>query len=194
MKPKSRKDWGWIDYQVNVFKDHDSYNAVLSSLYDSLNRERGLREENERFKNEENSVDHAYAALLAHGLWDKTPFRRKRFWRSKNEDMDVKIEFFEGRGKAAAVIHLKNTEYGERWAFDGASLTRDLTSGKKLPFAFRMERDELFLGQSGRFAIVADKKAFETDGGQLTDLVFQIFRDDGLLQVMVNMDHTLVRR
>jgi hypothetical protein len=74
VKPKSREDWGWIDYQVNVFKDHDSYNAVLWSLYDSLNRERDLREENERFKKEENSVDHAYATLLANGQ-----VRRRRF-------------------------------------------------------------------------------------------------------------------
>jgi hypothetical protein len=29
VRPKSRKDWGWIDYQVNVFKDHDSYNSAF---------------------------------------------------------------------------------------------------------------------------------------------------------------------
>ena len=36
VKRPSREEWGWIDHQVNVFKDPDSYNAVLSSLYDSL--------------------------------------------------------------------------------------------------------------------------------------------------------------
>lgn len=40
---------------------------MLSGLYDSLNRERKLREENERLKKEENSVDHALATLLANG-------------------------------------------------------------------------------------------------------------------------------
>ncbi len=136
VKPKSREDWGWIDYQVNVFKEHDSYNAVLSSLYDSLNRERHLRGENERFKEEENSVDHAYATLLANGQVKKTPFRRAKFWRSKNEDMDTRVEVFEGPGKAAVVIHLTNTYYGEPWKLDGAYLTRDFTSSTLDPSRF----------------------------------------------------------
>ena len=76
VKRPSRERWGWIDHQVNVFKDPDSYNAVLSSLYDSLKRERELSEENKRFKSEENSIDHAYATLLANGQVEKTPFRR----------------------------------------------------------------------------------------------------------------------
>ncbi len=194
VKPKSRKDWGWIDYQVNVFKDHDSYNAVLSSLYDSLNRERALREENARFKKEENSVDHAYATLLANGEVKKTPFRRVRFWRSKNEDMDTRVELFEGPGKAAVVIHLKNTYFGEPWKFDGAYLTRDLTNYTARPFALRLDRNEIAPGQSGKIAVVVDKSAFQTDQGQLADLALQIFRGDGLQQVAITMDHTLIRK
>ncbi|WP_257460863.1 DUF2381 family protein [Archangium lipolyticum] len=194
VKPKRREDWGWIDYQVNVFKDHDSYNEILSSLYDSLNRERKLSEENERFKKEENSVDHAYAILLANGQVKKTPFRRVRFWRSKNEDMDTRVEVFEGPGKAAVVIHLKNTYYGESWKLDGAYLTRDFTSYTARPFALRMDRNEIAPGQSGKIAVVVDKSAFQTDQGQLADLALQIFRGDGLLQVAVAMDHTLVRQ
>jgi hypothetical protein len=81
VKRPSSEEWGWIDHQVNVFKDPDSYNAVLSSLHDSLKRERELSQENERFKKEENSVDHAFATLLANGQVKKTPFRRKRRWR-----------------------------------------------------------------------------------------------------------------
>ncbi|RKH09188.1 hypothetical protein D7V97_17375 [Corallococcus sp. CA053C] len=42
--------------------------------------------------------------------------------------------------------------------------------------------------------VVADKGAFEADGGQLSDLALRIFRGDGLLQVMVRMDHTLLRQ
>lgn len=194
VKPKSREKWGWIDYQVNVFKEPDGYNAVLSSLYDSLNRERDLREENERFKKEENSVDHAYATLLANGEVKKTPFRRKRYWRSKNEDMDMKVELFEGPGKAAAVIHLKNTYYGEPWALDGAYLTRDFTHYTARPFALRMDRSVIVPGQSGKIAVVVDKSAFQTDEGQLANLALQIFRGDGLLQVAVALDHTLIRQ
>ncbi|HYO59148.1 DUF2381 family protein, partial [Archangium sp.] len=194
VKPKSREDWGWVDHQVNVFKDPDSYNAVLSSLYDSLKRERDLRKENERFKKEENSVDHAYATLLANGQVKKTPFRRAKFWRSKNEDMDMVVEVFSGPGKAAAVIHLTNTYYGKPWKFDGAYLTRDFTSYTARPFALRMDRPVIVPGQSGKIAVVVDKSAFETEGGQLADLALQIFRGDGLLQVAVAMDHTLIRQ
>ncbi|MFP2928191.1 DUF2381 family protein [Pyxidicoccus sp. 3LG] len=194
VKPKSHEDWGWIDYQVNVFKDHDSYNAVVSSLYDSLNRERDLREENERFKKEENSVDHAFATLLANGQVEKTPFRRKRVFRSKNEDMDMIVELFKGPGKAAAVITLKNTYLAEPWKLDGAYLTRDFTSYTARPFAVRMNRPVIVPGQSGKIAVVVDKNAFETEGGQLTNLALQIFRGDGLLQVAVAMDHTLIRQ
>ena len=76
-----REDWGWTDHQVNVFKDRESYNAVLSSLNDSLKRERELSEENERLKKEEISVDHALATLLVKGEVKKTPFSASE-WRS----------------------------------------------------------------------------------------------------------------
>ncbi|MBN9686544.1 MULTISPECIES: DUF2381 family protein [unclassified Corallococcus] len=194
VRARSQDNWGWIDYQVNVFKDPDSYNAVLSSLYDSLGRERRLSEENERFKKEENSVDHAYATLLANGQVKKTPFRRAKFWRSKNEDMDMVVEVFSGPEKAAAVIHLTNTYHGQTWMFDGAYLTRDFSSDTARPFALRMNRSVLVSGQSGRIAVVVDKSAFEDKEGQLADLGLQIFRDDGLLQVFVAMDHTLLRQ
>ncbi|WP_309890288.1 DUF2381 family protein [Archangium sp.] len=195
VKRPSREKWGWIDHQVNVFKDPDSYNAVLSSLYDSLKRERELREENERFQKEENSVDHAYATLLANGQVKKTPFRRKRRWRGNtNEDMDVWVDLYEGPGKAAVVVHLKNTYYGKPWTLDGAYLTRDFTSYTTRPFALRMDRPVIVPGQSGNIAVVVDKSAFQTDGTQLADLVLQLFREDGLLQVAVAVDHTLIRQ
>ncbi|ATB38160.1 hypothetical protein CYFUS_003591 [Cystobacter fuscus] len=194
VRPKSRQDWGWIDYQVNVFKDPDSYNAVLSGLYDSLKREHTLNEENERLKQEENSIDHAYATLLANGQVKKTPFRRRLVYRPKNQDMDMVVEVFEGPGKAAALVTLKNTYYGEPWKFDGAYLTRDLTHYTLRPFALRMDRSSIVEGETGRIAVVADKSAFQTDDGQLTDLALQIFRGDGLLQVYVRMDRTLIRK
>ena len=194
VKPKSPEDWGWVDYQVNVFKDHESYNSLLSSLYDSLNRERDLREENERFKKEENSVDHAYATLLANGEVKKTPFRSVRVVRKKNEDMDMVVELFSGPGKAAAVMTLTNTYYDRPWRFDGASLTSDSTDNAARPFALRMNRSVIVPGQSGTIAVVVDKSAFESKEGQLVDLALQIFRGDGLLQVAVAMDHKLVRK
>lgn len=176
VRPPSRESWGWTDHQVNVFQDHDSYNAVLSSLYDSLKKERDLSEQVQRFKKEENSVDHALATLLANGEVKKTPFLRKRFFRSD-----------------AVVIHLKNTYYGDDWKFDGASLTRDFTSFTARPFALRLDRATIAPGQSGKIAVVVDKSAFEAKNGELVDLVLQIFRGDGLLQVAVTLDPTLIQ-
>jgi uncharacterized protein (TIGR02268 family) len=193
LKPPRRDDLGWIDHQVNVFKDHESYNAVLSSLYDSLSRERRLSEENERFKNEETSVDHAYATLLVKGEMKKTPFLRKMIYRPKNQDMDTFVEVFSGPGKAAVLVHLTNTRYGGTWTFDSALLTRGLTSAVRSSFALRMDQAEIAPGRSGKIAVVADKSAFEKEG-QLVDLALQIFRGDGLLQLMVRMDHTLIRK
>ncbi|RKH61274.1 DUF2381 family protein [Corallococcus aberystwythensis] len=194
VRPKRREDWGWIDYQVNVFKDPGSYNEVLSGLYDALNRERELREENERFKQEENSVDHAYATLLANGEVGKTPFRRKRVFRLRNEDMDMVVEVFKGPGKAAAVVTLRNTVLREPWRFESASVTRDLSLGTARPFALRMDQPVIVPGQSGRIAVVVDRSSFEQKGGQFADLALQIFREDGLLQVAVAMEHALVRQ
>lgn len=195
--PWSKKEDGWTpftDHQINVFKDPDSFNAVLSSLHDSLNRERELSEKVERLQKEESSIDHAYATLLVNGEVKKTPFRRRRTWRSKNEDMEVMVEVFEGPGKAAVLIHLTNTYYGEAWELDGAYLTRDFTNATARPFAMRMDRSSIVSGQSGKLAVVVDRSAFETNGGGLTDLALQIFRGDGLLQVAVALDRTLIRQ
>jgi len=181
------------DQQVNVFKDRESYNAVLSFLYDALGRERVLKEENERFKREENSVDHAFAALLVNGQADKTPFRKRRTVVLKNEDMDLKVEIFAGPGKAAVVVHLTNTYNHEPWRFSEARLTSERASPKERPFALRMDRAELVHGQSGTIAVVADQRAFESKEG-LVNLTLEIFREDGLPQVTVMLDHTLIRK
>lgn len=193
VSPPSREEWGWTDQQVNVFKNRESYNAVLSSLYDSLKRERKLREENERLKKEENSADHAFATLLANGQAKKTPFRREQTVVLKNADMGIMVELFSGPGKAAAVVHLTNTYSEEPWRFRDARLTSDLTSYTSRPFALRMDRAEIIQGQSGRIAVVADQSAFASEEG-LVDLALEIFREDGLQQVIVKMAPTLIRK
>jgi uncharacterized protein (TIGR02268 family) len=193
VRPPRRKEWGWTDHQVNVFKNRESFNSMYSSLADSLERERKLSEENERFKKEENSVDHAFATLLVNGHVEQTPFVRKRTAVLKNEDMDIKVEVFAGPGKAAAVVELTNTYNVEPWRFRDARLTADFTSHTARPFALRMNRVELAPGQSGKIAIVADKSAFTSKEG-LVDLALEIFREDGLQQVVVMLDHTLVQK
>ena len=56
-----------------------------------------------------------------------------------------------------------------------------------------MDRAEIIPGQSGRIAVVADESAFTSKKG-LVDLALEIFREDGLQQVIVRMDHTLIRQ
>jgi uncharacterized protein (TIGR02268 family) len=194
VKPPSREGWGWTDHQVNVFKDPDSYNAVLSELYDTLKKERALSEENQRLKKEENSVDHALATLLLNDEVKKTPFTRTKFYRFDNEDMDIKVAIFAGPGKAAVVVDLTNTYYGGDWKFDGAYVTRDYTHFTARPFAIRMDRATIVPGQSGKIAVVVDEGAFKTKTGNMTDLALQIFRGDGLLQVAVTLEASLIRK
>jgi hypothetical protein len=194
--PWSRGDGGGtpvIDQQVDVFKDRESDAALHAALMNALKKNDALAEENERHRKEENSIDHAYATLLANGQVNKTPFRSVAVSRPKDAGMEMRVEVFKGPGKAAALITLTNTGHGDTWKFDAAYLTRDLTSYTARPFALRMTRDILVPGQSGNIAVVADKSAFEQDG-QLVDLALQIFRSDGNLQVLVRMDRTLIRR
>ena len=139
-------------------------------------------------------MDHAYATLLLSGEVKKTPFRRRKSIRSKNQDMDMVVEVFSGPGKAAVVVTLVNTFHDGVWEFDGAYLTRDVSHFTSRPFALRMDRSTLVSGQTGTIAVVADKSAFESKDGQLTDLILQIFRGDGRQQVAVLLEHTLVRQ
>jgi len=197
VRPKRRSVLAPSDHQVNVFKDHEGYSAVLASLHDSMVRERELSDENERLKKEENSVDHAFATLLANGQLKKTPFRREVTYRSKNAEMDTVVEVFSGPGKAAAVITLTNTYHDKPWQLERATLIHmppDMTSATPRSFALRMNRASIVTGQSGTIAVVADKSAFMLETGQIADLTLQLFRGDGLLEVMVPMDHMLVRQ
>ena len=193
---REKDSGGWppiLDQQVDVFKDRESYASMYAALKKALKKNDVLTEENERYHKEENSIDHAYATLLANGEVRKTPFRFVAASRPKDADMEMIVKVFSGPGKAAALITLTNTGYGDTWEFASAYLTRDLTSYTKRPYALRMTRSAIAPGQSGTIAVVADKSAFEHEG-QLVDLALQIFRADGNQQVMVSMDRTLIRQ
>lgn len=195
--PWIKRDWGMPpipDQQVDVFKDRESHASMHAALLDAIKKNDTLTEENERYRKEENSVDHAYATLLVNGQRKKTPFRRRFVYRPKNEDMDMVVEVFEGPGKAAALVTLKNIYDGGPWEFDGAYLTRDFTHYTARPFALRMDRATIVPGETGRIAVVADKSAFLTNDGRITDLALQIFRGDGLLQVFVKLERSLVQK
>ena len=106
--------------------------------------------------------------------------------------MDVTVKLFSGKGKAAAVVRLTNTNSDQPWRFGEARLTSDATSRTARPFALRLNRTEIIPGASGTLAVVVDRSAFVSEQG-LVDLTLEIFRNDGSQQVVVLLDHRLVR-
>ena len=178
------------EQQVNVFKDREGYKAVLSSLYSSLGRERRLTEENERFRQEENSPDHALAALLVSGAIKQTPFRTIREWLFEEDDADIKIVAFSGRAKAAVLVTLKNHDPRQHWSLKQARLTT--LEGKLRTVAVRSMLPSIPPGEEGRLAFIVDKDAFN-EAGKPTQLVLELFRHDGLRQAHVVLDPRLAR-
>ncbi|WP_164011291.1 DUF2381 family protein [Pyxidicoccus trucidator] len=179
------------DQQVNVFPDRKTSKAVHAALSDALVRERGLREENDRFRKEETSPDHALAALLVSDSTKQTPFIEHQKWVLRDGEVEVVVRVYSGKAKAAVVFHIKNQESERQWSLMEARLSTT-SSGEARPFALRMDRASIAPGSSGRFAVVADKSAFKSDGG-FTNLVLELFRHDGLQQGYVLLDHRLAR-
>ena len=193
VKARSYEALGWTDVQLNVFKHRDSYDAMLSDLYETKNRERDLREENGQLREEVNSVDSAMALLLANGEETKK-FRSVAVLRPKNKDMDTMVTLFSALDQAAAVIQLTNTHHGAPWRLDRAYLTQGHGGHSARPFAIRMDRPWILPGEAGTIAVVVGENAFATDSGELADLVLEIFGDDGLRQAAVAMNHKLLRK
>ncbi|WP_164009372.1 DUF2381 family protein [Pyxidicoccus trucidator] len=179
------------DQQVNVFRNRESYNAVLSALYDSLGRESLLRNENERFRKEETSPDHALAALLVSGDIKQTPFRLMRKWLFKEPDADLNIEAFSGKLKAAVLVTVKNHDSRRPWRLKEARLMTT-PGGVMRTVAMRSTLPAIPPGEEGLLAFIVDKSAF-VDAGRPTQLVLELFRHDGLRQAIVVLDHRLAR-
>ena len=183
-----------MDQQVNVFTSREDYDAVLASLYRALDSERELREQVERYQKEENSIDHAYATLLANGEEKKTPFRRKSYFELSDGDVGLKVRVLSDKrsGKAAVVVQLANTHRDAPWRLKEARLSTDLSSRTARPFALRVNGAPIVPGASGTLAVVVDRSAFVSAEGMVS-LVLEIFRDDGLQQLAVSLDPRLVR-
>ncbi|MFP2928497.1 DUF2381 family protein [Pyxidicoccus sp. 3LG] len=191
--PWLKKDEGWTpftDHQVNVFKDPDSFNAVVSSLQDSLKRERELQDEVERYK-QADSVDHALAALLAKGAMRQTSFREHQKWVLNDGDAEFVVRTFTGKGKAGVVFTIRNQNAEHAWKMKMARLYT-ARGWKERPFALRADSEEIPTGKSGHIAVVADKSAF-VEGNQVEQLLLELYRDDGFRQVFVLLDPKLVR-
>lgn len=180
------------DQQVNVFRDHKAPHAVLASLNDSLDRERRLQEQNEQLRKQENSVDHAFATLLAQGAVKQTPFVQEHTALIKEYGVELLVRVYSGKGKAAVVFQIKNQSLDSPWRLMDARLFTE-SSGTPRPFALRMDSTEIAPGASGTLAVVADQSAFTSEKGPV-DLALELFRHDGLQQAFVLLDHNLARK
>jgi uncharacterized protein (TIGR02268 family) len=174
-----------VDQQVNVYANREGYNGVLSSLYDSLKRERELREKVERYE-QEDSVDHALAALLAKGAVAMTPFRLIRKQVVKGEGMALEVQTFTDTSKAAILFRVTNHDPVAPWKLMEARL-RTSSTGEARPFVLRMDRDAILPDESGSIAVVADRSAFVSRAGT-EQLTLELFRSDGIRQACVLVD------
>jgi uncharacterized protein (TIGR02268 family) len=187
-----------VDHQVNLFWDPETVKYLRADLENAARRERRYREENDRYAREENSPDHALAALLATGSAEQTIFRRWRtyvFKESEYLDSEAVATVYSGKGKVAVIVRVVNR--GTRsWTLDEARLTPAdgfwLPDAKKLKCAVRTTSRSIAPGASGAVAIVADRSAFVSENGPKT-LVLQLIRDDGFVPVVVKLDPSLAR-
>jgi len=167
--------------------------AMRSTLFDALKRERALSEENARIKRDDRSVDHALAILLANGEAKKAGFWPAETKVLKDGDMNIQVDVFKGPGKAATLVTMTKGRGGTPWRLGETRVSVDLTSMTARPFSMSSDRDEIGAGETGRIAVVADGKSFES-AKDLVDLTVQIFSDDGDQKLMVTLDRALVRK
>jgi len=188
------RESGRVDQQINVFSDRESSDAVRSRLSESQRRERVLFEENERYRREEISIDHALAALLVRGAVELTPFDHLRTWKVPCEGIVLEVRHFSTRDgdKSALVFHVANKDPEKPWKLMEARLVSAIT-GKEWPFAMRMERAEIAPGSSGTIAVVADLSAFDFKKGT-EKLVLQLFQSDGLMSAYVTLEEMPMRK
>ncbi|HEX5754073.1 MAG TPA: DUF2381 family protein [Archangium sp.] len=185
-----------FDHQVNVFPDEESPEALRSRLAHHQTRERVLEEENERYRNEETSIDHALAALLAKGAVKMTSMRPKLVHFFKNPqgvEFLVTVLASKKDNKVAVVFDVKNNSPTESWSLLEARVVTE-AGGEKKPFALRATQEYLAPGgMSGTIAVVMDAGVFDSKMGP-ERLVLELFRrGSGLREVWVLLDRQLLR-
>jgi hypothetical protein len=185
-----------VDHQVNLYWDRESDKYLRASLENARRQEKFYREIAEQYEQEETSQDHALATLLVSGAEKQTPFIMKHHYVLRDEEVDVEITIFSGKGKAAVLARLKNN-LDQFWSMTEARLrpATDLAKPfalEKRKCAVRMMPRSIAPGSAGAMAIVADQSAFVSREGP-ESLVLQIIRHDGRVQAFVTLDPSLVR-
>jgi uncharacterized protein (TIGR02268 family) len=183
-----------VDHQVNLLRDRDNDRYLRASLTHALVRERIYQKQVEQYE-QEDTIDHALASLLAKGAIKLTPFRESKSWLIKDEGEGTEIQVFvytsKSRDKAAVVLQVQNNNT-EPWSLLEARL-RTVKKEEKKPFAMRVSQAFLHEGTIGRVAFVIDAHAFHASEGP-ERLVLEIFRQDGLKEAIVELDPSLLRQ
>ncbi|RKG94006.1 DUF2381 family protein [Corallococcus sp. CA053C] len=190
LRPPGWEQQDQPDQQVDVFKDREGYAAMHAALRRALQENGTLAEENQRYREEATSEDHALAALLAAGAVAQTPFMIASRINGEDGDTRLKATLFRGKGKAAVVVTLKNLSQKQAWSMKSARLL-SVSSGRESTVAVRSTRPSIAPGESGVVAFVADRSAF-LENGKSTSVFLEFYRQDGLRQAVVQLDPELV--
>jgi uncharacterized protein (TIGR02268 family) len=185
---------GQVDQQVNVFHDDQSAEAMRARLSDARLREKRLMKENERFRLEETSVDHALAAILSQGkVEEMTPLRIFRTWHFPRPTGSVVVSNYlhPELNKAAVIVNITNETERTPWRLKEARLMVAST-GKPWPFALRMNGRQIPPGASGTLAVVTDLSTFDFKQGT-EKLILDFIRHDGQTEVSVVLEEALTQ-
>jgi uncharacterized protein (TIGR02268 family) len=167
------------DGQVDVHLDQEETTSVRQALQLARSRVEALTSENERHVQEDASVDHALAALLAQGRVDLTPFKETVPTVLHEGGIDLKVITFRPRsqqsdfGKTAVVVRVTNKDPKAAWDLDEVRLLSAVSRDMK-PFALRASAQVIAPGQTAAFAVVMDLATFGPD--QKDHLVLELWR------------------
>jgi hypothetical protein len=176
-----------VDGQVDVLPVPRPPIATRSLLEEN----RVLRAENQRYRQEEGSVDHAMATLLATHQLKHTPFRVEEKWLVYEPGVEVEVSILIPRKQArpdtrlAIIFQVKNHDPARPWHLQEARLM-SLATRQPKSFALRMAPSSIAPGASGRIAIITDLASFDSKNPE-ERAILEIFRDGGLRQGYVEL-------
>lgn len=178
------------DGQVNVFMDPRTPEAMRQALEEKTRELEELKAENRREGEHGVSVDHALATLLARNQIKMSPFMLAQTWFFHEDSTDVEVRLFlsrkpEAKGKLGVVFEVTNRDTDRTWQLKEVRLTT-LAGRQPKPFAIRAVGSAIAPGERGQVAVVADLNSLNLKTGDET-LVFELFRDGGLRQAMLQL-------
>ncbi|HYV44995.1 MAG TPA: DUF2381 family protein, partial [Myxococcaceae bacterium] len=168
------------DGQVDVYLNQEDTLAVRRALQLARLRVEELVAENERHVQEELSVDHALAALLARDKSELTPFTMAGYKLLQGGDVELKVFTFRPRnrkanlGKAAVAFSVKNKDPKKPWELEEVRLM-SATTGDMKAFASRASSPSIGPGETGMVAVVMNLDVFGS-GVESDHLILELWR------------------